>query len=70
MATDPLATLRFDGLCPDCGRRQADLPDALPELGDDFDWDQRDYDGFRLVMLQGLAARFPNAADGPRPTSK
>lgn len=59
MATDPLVGLCFDGLCPDCGRRQVGLPDALPELGDDFDWDLRDYDGFRLAMLQGLAARFP-----------
>jgi len=59
MAADPLIELLFDGQCPDCGRRQVDLPDTLPEVGDDFDWDQRDYDGFRLFMLQELAARFP-----------
>lgn len=59
MASDPIPRLLFDGRCPDCGRRQVDLPDALPEVGDDFDWDQRDYDGFRLFMLQELAARFP-----------
>jgi hypothetical protein len=59
MASDPLPELLFDGQCPDCGRRQVDLPDTLPQLGDDFDWDLRDYDGFRLFMLQGLAARFP-----------
>jgi hypothetical protein len=59
MAVDPVAELLFDGACPDCGRRLIDLPDVLPEVGDDFDWDQRDYDGFRLFMLQELAARFP-----------
>lgn len=59
MAVDPTLELLSDGQCPDCGRRQVDLPDTLPEVGDDFDWDQRDYDGFRLFMLQELAARFP-----------
>jgi hypothetical protein len=59
MAVDPVANLLFDGACPDCGRRLIDLPDVLPEVGDDFDWDQRDYDGFRLFMLQELVARFP-----------
>lgn len=59
MAVDPVAELLFDGACPDCGRRLIDLPDILPSVGDDFDWDQRDYDGFRLFMLQELAARFP-----------
>lgn len=59
MAADPVPELLFDGQCPDCGRRQVDLPDTLPSLGDDFDWDLRDYDGFRLFMLQELAARFP-----------
>jgi hypothetical protein len=59
MAVDPVAKLLFDGACPDCGRRLIDLPDILPAVGDDFDWDQRDYDGFRLFMLQELAARFP-----------
>ncbi len=59
MAADPVPELLFDGQCPDCGRRQVDLPDTLPDVGDDFDWDLRDYDGFRLFMLQELAARFP-----------
>jgi hypothetical protein len=59
MAVDPVAELLFDGACPDCGRRLIDLPDILPAVGDDFDWDQRDYDGFRLFMLQELVARFP-----------
>lgn len=59
MASDPTLELLNDGRCPDCGRRQVDLPDALPDVGDDFDWSQRDYDSFRLVMLQELAARFP-----------
>jgi hypothetical protein len=59
MAADPDIRLQFDGRCPDCGRRSVDLPDLLPAIGDDFDWDLRDYDGFRLAMLQELAARFP-----------
>ncbi len=59
MASDPNVQLDFPGGCPDCGRRRADLPQVLPQLGDDFDWDLRDYDGFRLFMLEALAARFP-----------
>lgn len=59
MASDPLVRLSFDGVCPDCGQRRVDTPAPLPDVGDDFDWDLRDYDGFRLFMLQGLAARFP-----------
>lgn len=45
--------------CGDCGERHVDLPAPLPDIGDDFDWDVRDYDGFRLFMLEELAARFP-----------
>ena len=59
MASDPTLDLLFDGHCPDCGQRHVNLPRTLPGVGDDFDWDQRDYDGFRLFMLQELAARFP-----------
>ena len=60
MAQDPTPVVQYGlGCCPDCGQRQVDLPDLLPALGDDFDWDQRDYDGFRLFMLQELAARYP-----------
>lgn len=59
MASDPTPVLQFDGCCPDCGQRVADLPEVLPAVGDDFDWDLRDHDGFRLFMLQELAARFP-----------
>ncbi|MGD2114561.1 MAG: hypothetical protein PVG07_05905 [Acidobacteriota bacterium] len=51
--------LRFEGTCPDCGERRIELPPPLPDVGDDFDWLTRDYDGFRLTMLQELAARFP-----------
>jgi hypothetical protein len=39
--------------------REVHLPAGLPEVGDDFDWDVRDYDGFRMFMLEELAARFP-----------
>jgi hypothetical protein len=51
--------LIFEGTCPDCAERRIELPQPLPDVGDDFDWRTRDYDGFRLVMLQELAARFP-----------
>lgn len=59
MAELPPAELLFGGSCPDCGERRIDLPDPLPAVGDDFDWLVRDYDGFRLFMLEELAARFP-----------
>ncbi|MCL2643838.1 MAG: hypothetical protein FWD51_00050 [Betaproteobacteria bacterium] len=52
----------------DCGTRTALIPLSLLPLGDDFVWEARDFDGFRMVMLEELAARFPertqwNAAD-------
>jgi len=59
MASNPEVELRYEENCDDCGLRQAQLPRSLPALGDDFDWDLRDYDGFRLFMLEELAARFP-----------
>jgi hypothetical protein len=59
MAENPQTSLRFVGRCPDCAEQQVQLPPALPELGDDFDWLVRDYDSFRRFMLEELAARFP-----------
>lgn len=59
MAESPVPRLEFAPGCPDCGERKVDLPAPLPPLGDDFDWAQRDYDGFRLFMMEELAARFP-----------
>lgn len=59
MAETPVPKLTFAGTCPDCGRREVDLPKKLPTVGDDFDWQTRDYDGFRLFILEELAARFP-----------
>lgn len=59
MADLPPPELVFEGACPDCGERRIELPPPLPDVGDDFDWRVRDYDGFRLAMLQELAARFP-----------
>ena len=59
MAETPRSTLTFGPGCPDCGGRDVTLPGRLPALGDDFDWLQRDYDSFRLAMLEELAARFP-----------
>ena len=43
----------------DCGTRSAILPLSLPRPGDDFVWEARDFDGFRMSMLEELAARFP-----------
>jgi hypothetical protein len=51
--------LDFSTNCRGCARREVKLPVALPEIGDDFDWLVRDYDGFRRFMLEDLAARFP-----------
>lgn len=51
--------LIFDRGCPDPGRREVDLPVALPEIGDDFDWNLGDYDSYRDAMLDELALRYP-----------
>ena len=59
MANSPQPELHFRGTCPDCGVREVQLPAALADVGDDFDWRARDYDGFRMFMLEELAARFP-----------
>jgi len=59
MADNPVPKLIFREGCPDCGHREIQLPKRLPPVGDDFDWLLRDYDGFRLFMLEELAARFP-----------
>ena len=59
MADAPHIALRFEGRCPDCGVREVHLPAPLPDAGDDFDWRVRDYDDFRLFMLEELSARFP-----------
>ncbi len=59
MAQTPEPDLIFADGCSDCAVREVQLPERLPDLGDDFDWLTRDYDGFRLFMLEELAARFP-----------
>ena len=51
--------LTFGTGCPDCGDRRATLPLPIPEIADDFDWKARDYDSFRLFLMQELAYRFP-----------
>jgi len=51
--------LTFGNGCPDCGERSAVLPLPIPAIADDFDWRTRDYDSFRLFMMQELAYRFP-----------
>ena len=52
MADEPEVKLVYSEGCGDCGQRRVELPAPLPELGDDFDWDVRDYDGYRLFMLE------------------
>jgi hypothetical protein len=59
MAEKPKPQLTFSDGCGDCGEREVNLPEPLPPVGDDFDWLVRDYDGFRLFMMEELAARFP-----------
>src|SRR5262249_9698080 len=59
VADVPIPVLDFDGQCPDCGRRRVAPQPVMPDVGDDFDWRARDYDGIRIVMLEELAARFP-----------
>jgi len=59
MADSPPVELHFRGTCPDCGVREVYPPAPLATVGDDFDWRVRDYDGFRMFMLEELAARFP-----------
>ena len=60
MADLPAPQLVFDAGCPDCGERLATLPPPLPGVPDDFDWKTRDWDSFRLFMMQELAHRFPD----------
>jgi hypothetical protein len=60
MAEIPSQVLRFDLFgCLDCGRRIAELPWPLPDVGGDFDWRARDYDALRVFMIEQLIARFP-----------
>jgi hypothetical protein len=59
LAELPLPRLEFRDQGPDGGVRRVDLPGELPALGDDFDWRVRDYDGFRVFLLEELIARFP-----------
>jgi hypothetical protein len=60
MADRPQAELEFleDG-CPDCARRRVVLPRPPVPVPDDFDWSVRDFEGFRRVMLEDLAASDP-----------
>lgn len=58
MADKPAIHIEYLERCGDCGDKRVELPLPLPEIGDDFDWDVRDYDGYRLFMLEELAARF------------
>jgi hypothetical protein len=59
VAEQPQSELVWGSGCPDCAQRVVDLPDPLPVVGDDFDWQVRDFDGFRAFMLQELMAHYP-----------
>src|ERR1700749_1325540 len=59
VADKPEPTLEWGGGCPDCAQRKVDPQDPLPAVGDDFDWQIRDFDGFRAFMLQELMAHYP-----------
>jgi len=60
MAEAPQIDLSFNIFdCSDCGTRTARPLDALPAIGDDFDWRARDYDAIRAFMLEELAAHYP-----------
>ncbi len=60
MAERPIPDLVFlpDG-CPDCGKRQVTLPSDPVPIPDDFDWTARDFEGFRRVMFEDMAASDP-----------
>jgi len=60
MAELPEPDVIFDDGCPDCGERRVVLPLPIPGVEDDFDWLARDYDSFRLFMMQELASRAPD----------
>lgn len=59
MANSPEIVLDFTGACGDCGTRTVSLPAELPPMGDDFNWQTRDFNDFRRTMLEELQARFP-----------
>ncbi len=63
MAELPRPALRFDGGCPDCGGRRVQLPEPPPAIPDDVDWQTRDFEGFRAMMLADLSQRFPERRD-------
>ena len=64
MAETPIAKLQFNDdeqevSCFSCAERVYHPRPPLPEIGDDFDWGVRDYDGYRQFIIEELAARFP-----------
>ncbi|MCY0096588.1 hypothetical protein [Hoeflea ulvae] len=59
MAERPQPELVWDDGCPDCGTRNTALPSGRVPVLDDFDWSVRDFEGFRRVMLEELAAADP-----------
>lgn len=60
MANAPELTLEYGKKgCPDCGQRVVEASPPLPDVGDDFNWLGRDFDAIRQLMLEDLAARYP-----------
>ena len=60
MANAPELTLEYGKKgCLDCGQRVLKAVPPLPDVGDDFNWLGRDFDAIRQLMLEDLAARYP-----------
>lgn len=60
MADAPKLELEYEEKgCPDCGQRVVVGALPLPDVGDDFNWRARDFDTIRQLMLEDLAARYP-----------
>lgn len=60
MASNPANPVDFSVSGIDGGERRVSLPPPLPTIVDDFDWIARDYDSFRLMMMEELAYRHPD----------
>ena len=61
MANRPELELRFDeGDCADCGTRRAKIPPLPVRVPADIDLTARDFEGFRRLMLESLAADNPD----------
>jgi len=65
VAEAPITEIVFAVALPTLAAGSRTACRAAAEVGDDFDWLTRDYDGFRLFMMEELSARIPSALGGP-----